>query len=62
MLGVHHIKLYVFDNDVLVTGANLSHSYFTYRQDRYLMIRGSQELSGRLYDLVDVLIDGSVRP
>lgn len=41
VLGVHHMKLYIFDKDVLITGANLSHSYFTYRQDRYLMIRGS---------------------
>ena len=61
VLGVHHIKLYVFDNDVIVTGANLSHSYFTYRQDRYMMIRGSEELSGRMYDLVDALVDGSTR-
>lgn len=39
--GVHHVKLYLFDDDVIVTGANLSHSYFTYRQDRYMLIRNA---------------------
>lgn len=34
VLGVHHIKAHVFDNDVLITGANLSSDYFTNRQDR----------------------------
>lgn len=31
IFGVHHMKLHVFDNNVLITGANLSQDYFTNR-------------------------------
>lgn len=31
VFGVHHIKAHVFDNNVLITGANLSEDYFTDR-------------------------------
>ena len=31
IFGVHHMKLHVIDNNVLITGANLSHDYFTNR-------------------------------
>ena len=35
IFGLHHMKLYIFDNDVMISGANLSESYFTTRIDRY---------------------------
>lgn len=31
IFGVHHMKAHVFDNNVLLTGANLSEDYFTDR-------------------------------
>ena len=31
MFGVHHMKFYIFDDNVLITGANLSEDYFTQR-------------------------------
>ena len=31
IFGVHHMKYYIFDNDVIITGANLSEDYFTTR-------------------------------
>jgi phosphatidylserine/phosphatidylglycerophosphate/cardiolipin synthase-like enzyme len=34
--GVHHQKIAVFDNRVIVGGANLSKSYFLNRKDRYM--------------------------
>lgn len=34
VVGVCHTKLYIFDDDVLLSGANLSNNYFTTRQDR----------------------------
>ncbi|KAJ2786504.1 CDP-diacylglycerol--glycerol-3-phosphate 3-phosphatidyltransferase [Coemansia interrupta] len=37
--GLQHIKLYMFDNDTIISGANLSRDYFTNRQDRYMRIR-----------------------
>lgn len=58
---MHHMKIYISDDDVIITGANLSHSYFTYRQDRYLYFRDAQGLADYAYDLVEVLVDGSAR-
>lgn len=33
--GLQHMKLYGMDDEVILSGANLSHDYFTNRQDRY---------------------------
>ncbi|KAL9612430.1 MAG: hypothetical protein Q9167_002978 [Letrouitia subvulpina] len=33
--GLQHMKLYGIDNEVILSGANLSNDYFTNRQDRY---------------------------
>lgn len=33
--GLQHIKLYGVDDEVIISGANLSSDYFTNRQDRY---------------------------
>ncbi|CAG9864968.1 unnamed protein product [Phyllotreta striolata] len=39
LLGLQHMKLYVFDNTLIISGANLSNDYFTNRQDRYFVIK-----------------------
>jgi len=40
-VAVSHVKVMAFDDEeVLITGANLSEDYFTTRQDRYVHIRG----------------------
>ncbi|KAJ2745950.1 CDP-diacylglycerol--glycerol-3-phosphate 3-phosphatidyltransferase [Coemansia sp. BCRC 34301] len=36
--GLQHIKAYVFDDTLIISGANLSRDYFTNRQDRYIKI------------------------
>lgn len=41
VIGVYHCKFAVFDDTVILTGANLSHDYFTDRQDRYFLIAPS---------------------
>ncbi|KAI3335792.1 hypothetical protein F4824DRAFT_144577 [Ustulina deusta] len=33
--GLQHMKLYGVDDDIILSGANLSNDYFTNRQDRY---------------------------
>lgn len=33
------MKLYIFDDLLVISGANLSNDYFTNRQDRYYVIR-----------------------
>lgn len=38
LTGIQHMKIYLFDNTVILSGANLSNDYFTNRQDRYIEI------------------------
>lgn len=40
--GVFHIKAYIIDDQVILTGANLSEEYFTDRQDRYILFDQGQ--------------------
>lgn len=54
--GVFHIKVYIVDNHLLLSGANLSQEYFCDRQDRYLWIKeGGNGLVDFYADLVDLL-------
>jgi len=39
--AVCHLKAAAFDDDLVMTGANLSHDYFTDRQDRYIIFKVS---------------------
>ncbi|ALC46438.1 CG7718, partial [Drosophila busckii] len=38
LFGLQHMKVYLFDDAVIISGANLSNDYFTNRQDRYILI------------------------
>eukprot|EP00055_Hartaetosiga_balthica_P007589 m.26327 g.26327 ORF g.26327 m.26327 type:complete len:487 (+) comp5847_c0_seq1:2-1462(+) len=38
-VGLQHTKIFVFDDTLLLTGANLSEDYFAQRQDRYIIIK-----------------------
>lgn len=38
IVGLQHMKLYIADNSVLLSGANCSNDYFGQRQDRYIEI------------------------
>ena len=46
---------YVFDDTLLMSGANLSEDYFTNRQDRYLVMRNMNRLAGLYHDFVGLL-------
>lgn len=37
--GLQHMKLYGFDDEIILSGANLSNDYFTNRQDRYVLFK-----------------------
>ncbi|RKP03751.1 hypothetical protein CXG81DRAFT_3071, partial [Caulochytrium protostelioides] len=41
-LGLQHMKYYLSDASVTLSGANLNHDYFTDRQDRYITFRQQQ--------------------
>lgn len=40
--GLQHMKLYGIDDEVILSGANLSDDYFTNRQDRYHVFRSKR--------------------
>ncbi|WFD28447.1 CDP-diacylglycerol--glycerol-3-phosphate 1-phosphatidyltransferase [Malassezia nana] len=50
--GLQHMKIYGFDNDVIISGANLSRDYFTRRKDRYVMIHQHAPLADYLHSLI----------
>ncbi|VDP79457.1 unnamed protein product [Echinostoma caproni] len=55
VLGVQHIKAYVFDDSVVLSGANLSHEYFVNRQDRAWLFGQFPALADFYTGLVRVL-------
>jgi CDP-diacylglycerol--glycerol-3-phosphate 3-phosphatidyltransferase len=40
--GLQHMKLYGIDDEVIISGANLSSDYFSNRQDRYHLFRSAE--------------------
>ena len=52
VVGVCHLKAYIFDDDIMISGANLSNTYFSTRQDRYFLIRNTKLLSQHIRSLV----------
>ncbi|XP_010854819.1 PREDICTED: CDP-diacylglycerol--glycerol-3-phosphate 3-phosphatidyltransferase, mitochondrial [Bison bison bison] len=60
-IGLQHIKVYLFDNNVILSGANLSDSYFTNRQDRYVFLQDCPEIADFFTELVDAVGDVSLQ-
>ncbi|XP_005989149.1 CDP-diacylglycerol--glycerol-3-phosphate 3-phosphatidyltransferase, mitochondrial isoform X2 [Latimeria chalumnae] len=60
-IGLQHIKVYLFDDNVIISGANLSESYFTNRQDRYILLRQCPEIADFFTELVEVVGDISLQ-
>ncbi|XP_076855593.1 CDP-diacylglycerol--glycerol-3-phosphate 3-phosphatidyltransferase, mitochondrial [Brachyhypopomus gauderio] len=60
-IGVQHIKAYLFDNSLIISGANLSESYFTNRQDRYLLVEDCGEVADFFAELVRAVSDISLQ-
>eukprot|EP00741_Cyanophora_paradoxa_P005043 tig00000851_g4885.t1 len=54
-VGVQHIKAYAFDDDIVLSGANLSGQYFTQRQDRNVLLREAPALADFYHELVDTV-------
>ncbi|KAI9301152.1 hypothetical protein BJ944DRAFT_271913 [Cunninghamella echinulata] len=53
-IGLMHLKVYGFDDTVMLSGANLSTDYFTNRQDRYMLFH-DQHLTNYYHDLLNVV-------
>ncbi|KAL4704209.1 hypothetical protein ACJJTC_011835 [Scirpophaga incertulas] len=52
LIGLQHMKLYIADDAVLLSGANCSNDYFQQRQDRYIVIE-DLDLANFYCDLID---------
>ncbi|KAJ9461226.1 putative CDP-diacylglycerol--glycerol-3-phosphate 3-phosphatidyltransferase [Diplonema papillatum] len=53
--GVQHMKAFVIDDDVLITGANLNEDYFTNRKDRYIWFNSSPNIASWVAELVTTM-------
>jgi CDP-diacylglycerol--glycerol-3-phosphate 3-phosphatidyltransferase len=61
MKGTFHTKFLVFDNNIILTGANLSEEYFLNRKDRYLLINNCSELADYLQDVLECFAEAGTR-
>ncbi|CAG4983158.1 unnamed protein product [Colias eurytheme] len=52
IVGLQHMKLYISDNSVILSGANCSNDYFKERQDRYIEIE-DEDLANFYCDIID---------
>lgn len=55
ILGVQHMKAFVFDDDVIITGANISNTYFSNRQDRAMIVRNAANLADFNASMIDTV-------
>lgn len=55
VISLHHMKAFVFDDDVIISGANLSDQYFTNRADRYIIFRNCPTLANYFSDLIETI-------
>lgn len=60
LIGLQHMKIYVADQTVIISGANLSNDYFKNRQDRYILIN-DKHLSNFYYELIEKVQEFSVQ-
>ncbi|KXT04884.1 hypothetical protein AC578_3462 [Pseudocercospora eumusae] len=58
--GLQHMKLYGIDDEIIMSGANLSNDYFTNRQDRYHVFK-SKAITDYFSDLYHTVCDLSYR-
>nr|XP_026488187.1 CDP-diacylglycerol--glycerol-3-phosphate 3-phosphatidyltransferase, mitochondrial isoform X1 [Vanessa tameamea] len=52
IVGLQHMKLYIADDSIILSGANCSNDYFQQRQDRYIEIE-DQDLANFYCELID---------
>ena len=53
--GLQHMKLYLFDNSLIVSGANLSRDYFCNRQDRYLLLKNHVSICTYFREIIQII-------
>ncbi|GJJ68819.1 hypothetical protein EMPS_01165 [Entomortierella parvispora] len=53
-IGLMHMKVYAFDDTLIMSGANMSHDYFSNRQDRYIKFQ-NKDITEYYCDLVNTV-------
>lgn len=56
LVGLQHMKLYIADDSVLLSGANCSKDYFEQRQDRYIEIEDT-DLANFYCELIGMMAE-----
>ncbi|CAF3291662.1 unnamed protein product [Rotaria socialis] len=59
--GVQHMKIYMADNNLIISGANLNKSYFDHRQDRYLKLVNCSHLCKFFVDIIQTMAKQSFK-
>ncbi|KAJ7373544.1 CDP-diacylglycerol--glycerol-3-phosphate 3-phosphatidyltransferase [Desmophyllum pertusum] len=54
-VALTHLKVYLTDDTLIMSGANLSADYFTNRQDRYIEIKNCPQLANYFHGLVSTV-------
>ncbi|KAL8604484.1 hypothetical protein ACOMHN_015768 [Nucella lapillus] len=52
VIGLTHLKVYLVDDSLIISGANLSNDYFTNRQDRYVLFNDCKDMADFFDELV----------
>lgn len=60
-VGLSHLKVYLFDDTLILSGANLSDQYFRNRQDRYVVFRNCPHLSDYFSRVVQTISSFSLQ-
>lgn len=61
IVELQHMKCFIFDDDIVISGANLSESYFSNRDDRYILIKNCPELSDYFHDVIQATSSFSLK-
>ncbi|KAF7979602.1 hypothetical protein HWV62_41918 [Athelia sp. TMB] len=59
--GTWHAKIYGVDDEVIISGANLNHSYFTDRQDRYIHFTAQPAMSQYCFSFLKAIASFSYK-
>eukprot|EP00912_Choanoflagellata_sp_UC4_P001063 UC4_evm2s655 len=59
IFGLMHMKFFVFDDTLVLSGATLALQYYTCRQDRYIVFENQPELCNFFEDLATAISDSS---
>nr|CAD2179584.1 unnamed protein product [Meloidogyne enterolobii] len=61
IIGVQHMKFFIFDDSIIISGANLSDQYFDNRQDRYMVVEDCPRLADFFHSISTIMSKHSMQ-